>query len=57
VIRRLLEAWHTIAYAGLATLIVGLLGAADWYGWSVFGESAEQEQPGQSVHSSPRFHK
>jgi len=50
--------WQTAAHAVWSTLIVGLLGAADFYGYAVFGETPEQVAPGQQhSHIYLRFHK
>jgi len=50
--------WHTAAHAVWSTLVVGLLGAADYYGYAVFGETPEQAAPGQQhSHMFLRFHK
>ncbi|GEM_PF-4755651 len=56
--RFLRDYWHTGLLTAASTLFVSLLGAADYYGYAVFGESPVQQAPNQQYHSTFRaFHK
>jgi hypothetical protein len=48
---------HTAILTAVSALAVSLLGAADYFGFAVFGESADQQAPSQQSHGTFRFHK
>ena len=49
---------HLLAHGLVYALIVGGLAGADYYGYSVIGENAEQQRPGNTTHlMNARFHK
>lgn len=47
----------TYGYAAICVLAVALLGAADYYGYALFGETAQQQKPNQQGHYYHYFHK
>jgi len=49
---------HLLAHGLLYALIAGGVAGADYYGYSVVGENAEQQRPGNTTHlMNARFHK
>jgi len=47
----------TVELAVVAIVASGLLAAADYFGYAVFGDSAEQQQSSSSQQFVHRFHK
>ena len=47
----------SVGYAVTAAVIVGLAAASGYYGYAVFGESAQRSQSTTQWHSYNRYHK
>ncbi len=47
----------TLGHAVLAAALVGLAGVASYYGYAIFGESAQRSPSVSQWHSYTRYHK
>ena len=48
---------RTLLHGVVFAIVIALLGACDYYGYAVFGETPDQERPGSTSHFHQRFHK